>query len=132
MNKLKRNEWIAFFLIMLIFSGGYWLYNYNDKKIVLRNYKTSRGKIINYYRIGVEGVAYLEYEYFVPNKKYRREICPISNKYDFCDRNIERCKNKEFWVIYSRKYPSKSLINLTKEIQGLDNAEFPKTLDNFE
>lgn len=129
---LKRNE-IIVIIFLLIIIAGYWLYNNNDKRIVLKDYKYTIGKMVEYYRVGEEGVSYLQYEYAIKNTIYYRKICPTRNgEYDYCANNFEQCKDKKFWVIYSRKNPSKSLIDLTNEIQGVENPEKPKTVDNFE
>lgn len=126
-----KKAMIATLLFVLIFSG-YWLLGYFDRIDVLRDYSKTKGWIYNYFTIGVEKSRGLEYEYYVNGSRYTRKITPSTNKFDFCEEDIDKCAHKEFWVIFSPENPHKSLIYLKMEIQGKENPPFPKTLDDFE
>jgi hypothetical protein len=105
---------------------------YSDKSLVLRDFKLTEGKITGYKVFGVGPNRYLTYEYEVNSKSYKREINEPKRKYDECFKDPTLCENKRFIVIYSTKSPEKSLIDLTREIQGTKNPELPKSLKNFQ
>lgn len=48
-----------------------------------------------------------------------------------CEELSELCKKKRFLVAYSKKDPSKSLIDFNTEVQGLSKIEKPKDLFGF-
>lgn len=99
-----------------------------DRDEVLNNYEFTEGKIERYYTIGVTSY-YLEYSYFVRDMKYTRTI--NSRAFKECVNNFEICEPKRFWVAYSRNHYSKSLINLSYEIQNIKKPDIPTSLDNF-
>ncbi len=48
-----------------------------------------------------------------------------------CEDLSEQCKKKRFRVAYSKKDPSKSLIDFNIEVQGLNKIEKPKDIFDF-
>ncbi len=48
-----------------------------------------------------------------------------------CENLSENCKKKRFRVAYSKKDPSKSLIDFNIEVQGLKKIEKPKDIFDF-
>ncbi len=131
MKNKKLNKILAFLFIVLILIGFY-LNDLRIKNNIVKDYYFTRGKILDYFIIGVESSRTLKYEYYLKDKKYIRKMTPTTSKYDYCDDNFEKCKGKEFWVICSKKNPSKSLIDLSTEIQGIENPELPENTNNFE
>ncbi len=84
-----------------------------NRKEIRKDYKIAQGKIINYWEFGVDETHYIEYEYVVEGKKYKRKINLSNEILDTFEENNPRSYEKYcFWVIYSPKNPQKSLINL--------------------
>jgi hypothetical protein len=115
---IKTKEF--FFLLFASIVFGYWIYikvlHYRDKKDVLRDYSHTTGWIVSYYKGSLDSYQLLTYKYFVKGRAYFREISP---RVDFteCNRNFKFCADKRFVVIYSKKRPSKSLIDLRHELK---------------
>jgi hypothetical protein len=122
---------VIYFLIVGIIFFTTVLYKSTTKNEILNDFDITKGKIVDFFIVGVENYRYIQYEFVVNNNKYRRKISINTKKYDLCTDNIENCSDKIFWVIYSPENPKKNMINLNMEIQGLDNPKFPDELDNF-
>lgn len=89
-----------------------------DRIEVRKEYNVTTGKIIDYNVLQDGPSIHLTYEYTVNGRTFTRLINGPKKHFNECEDNIEHCSDKRFLVIYSKNYPNKSLINLTKEIQG--------------
>ncbi len=96
---------------------------------IKNNYKITQGRITKYYPRGTEVQRRIIYFYFVADKEYNRRI-NVNSKFEIC-KDFDKCKDRRYWVIYSPDNPKNSLINLDIEIQGIDNPEFPESLEGF-
>ena len=103
-----------------------------DRLVVLKEYSVTTGKIIDYNIFGDGPSIHLTYEYLVNGKTYTRLINGPKKHYDECENNLMACSVKRFLVIYSINYPNKSLINLTREVQDIENLVPPKSLRGFQ
>lgn len=86
--------------------------------------------MIGYKEVGSDRNAYVEYSYTVNGVKYSRRT-GSTWRFPECYKNVYGCRDKRFWVIYSKEDHSKSLINLEIEIQNIPNPKFPETLKDF-
>jgi len=114
---------ILFCTVIIKWSGDYF-----DKAQIKMNYSISKGKIVNYYKIGDIGTPYLKYEYKVDENYYLRSVIPKRRK-DSCYTDFSLCKDRYYWVIYSRSHPYKSLINLDFSTTK-DDTCFPTEMIN--
>jgi hypothetical protein len=120
------------YLVIFIFAGFKIANYFSDKSYVTRDFLITEGKLLEYSEFGIGPNRYLTYSYIVNGKTFKREINgPIKN-YDECAENISLCEKKRFFVIYSKKRPEKSLIDVTFEIQGIKDPLFPNDLSNFQ
>lgn len=125
-NKYKEGILIVITItIILIFS----LRDKRKDDEIKRHYIKAIGKIEKYYSKSVDLPRKITYTFKVKSTKYSRDII-VNYKFDICE-NFNNCKDKRYWVIYSPENPENSLINLEVEIQGIENPEFPKNLDDF-
>jgi len=130
-RKFSRND-LIYIILFSVFLFGAIVYNYNEKEdrvLIKNNYSITKGRFVDYDKVGDTSTPYITYSYEVEGKLYKRQVYG-DRKYEYCYRND--CSNLLFWVIYSPANPEKSLIDLTTEIQGLENPPFPETLENFE
>jgi hypothetical protein len=99
-----------------------------DRNEVLKDYEQTVGMMVSYYKIGNASRRSLTYKYLVNGKYYTRKISP---QVDFspCNKNFELCSDKRFVVIYSRRHPYKSLIDLHHEIIYIEDINID--LDDF-
>jgi hypothetical protein len=107
----------------------------NNEKMVLEGYEKTAGWIKKYFdRHGSDAGSgrTITYAYEVNGEIYSREIY-TQIKYDDCDGEMQtNCLSRRFWVIYSKKDNSKSLISFKIDIQGLSNPRFPNSIKDFE
>jgi hypothetical protein len=102
---------------------------------VIENFEATEGRIITYKDRGYSDAGSgrtIGYSYVVKGITYHRNLY-TGIKFEDCG-NIEMkksCKDRRFWVIYSKKDVTKSLINLKMEIQGINNPEFPRSIKDF-
>jgi len=90
-----------------------WITSYNDRRFS----DNGHNRIIGYsYSVG--GILY--------SRKAVTEKFFIE-----CEDLSELCKKKRFRVAYSKKDPSKSLIDFNTEVQGLSKIEKPKDVFGF-
>lgn len=104
-----------------------------DRGEILKNHGLTQGWIISYNnRSGSDlGTGWgIEYAYTVNGKSFSRKTTTHVS-FDACAK-AHTCKKKRFWVIYSNDDYSKSRINFSVDIQGLENPEFPKEGLSFE
>ena len=129
-----RQKPVTFLIYLIIFSIALVeiINYYTDKIAVSNDYLVTKGWIIEYKEFGIGPNIYVTYEYKVENKNFKREIDGPNKRYDKCKENILLFKKKRFKVIYSKRDPSKSLIDLTVEVQDSGKVTIPKTLKNFE
>jgi hypothetical protein len=122
-------------IVVLCILGVWYLWSEQtkyraNKKLIFEEYNTTKGWILDYDIIGDIRTKYLTYGYKVDSVYYERRVVCAQN-YNECVEYTWLCDHIRFWVIYSTKDPSKSLIDLTLEIQDLKNPEFPEKLNNF-
>jgi hypothetical protein len=132
-KKWKTPDKIGVALFALFFIFGLYLHfkEKDETFYIKQEYGKTIGKFYRYDAVGGTGTPYITYSYIVAGIKYFDQVGGgINYNYDFCYKN-NNCRDKRFWVIYSIKDPSKSLINLTVELQDMENPPFPETLDNF-
>ena len=120
---------ILFFLIIV-----YIFYNKDENRNSIKeNFSLTTGRIVNYYdrRNSDAGYISLEYEYEVHGKKFKR-IVYTDLEFKFCENvtNID-CSKKRFWVIYSCKQISKSLVNLKADTNSIKRDSIIKILNDF-
>ncbi len=128
---MNRVLLIILITIISLFIAGLWsIRNRIIETDIKKNFQSTIGNFSFYYEQADGGRSKLNYYYYVNNKKYSRTI-QCGNKFSYCKSQLLECKSKRFWVIYSTNKPNRSLIDLTHEIQGIENPPFPKTLDNF-
>jgi hypothetical protein len=133
LKKLKLNVFeFIIYLALLIFIGYKFVDFYYDKYYVKHDYQITIGKIIEYEEFGIGPNRYLTYSYIVNGSEIRREIDSPRVIFKECLEPSKKCDEKRFFVIYSRKHPERSLIDLTFEIQGIVNPNFPSSLLNFQ
>jgi hypothetical protein len=110
------------------------VYIKNDEKEIKGNYGITEGWI-RYYDDGEKSVERrarsIEYSYQVNSKVYSRRINTDLKFRECNDGVIGKCASKRFWVIYSKKAPNRSLIDLNIEIQKSEELEFPKQINGF-
>ncbi|MBE9467613.1 MAG: hypothetical protein IMY72_04735 [Bacteroidetes bacterium] len=129
-NTQKKILKISFIVIFIILFIGHWINNIKEKKEVLFKNKTTIGWLFEYDDGGADFSAKsVIYSYEVLGKIFSREV-NVTVGFKKCE-NFEEFKDKRYWIIYSPDSPEKSLINLEIEIQGIENPEFPETLDDF-
>ncbi len=101
-----------------------------DKKLIFSDYAFAKGHMIDFDNIGDIGTRYLEYEYTVDSITYtNRVVC--SKNYDKCVKELWRCSHIKFWVMYSVKEPSKSLIDYSREVQNDTTINYPTDFSKF-
>lgn len=132
--KWLKVNYIQFFIYLAIFIFALLKIfdHYSEKSLVLKDFLITEGKIVEYKMFGVGPNRYLIYEYIVNGKTYAREINGPNKRYDECFENPSLYENRRFFVIYSKHSPDKSLIDITREIQGITNPELPKNMRNFQ
>jgi hypothetical protein len=128
--KQKKILQVSFIVIFMILFVVHWINNLKEEKKVLLKNKTTVGWLKEYDDGGADFSAKsVTYSYEVLGKIFSREV-NVTVGFKNCE-DFDKCKDKRFWVIYSPDSPEKSLINLEIEIQGIENPEFPETLDGF-
>ena len=129
-NSQKKILQISFITIFMILFIVHWVNNIKEKKEVRLKNETTIGWLIEYDDGGADFSAKsVIYSYEVLGEIYSREV-NVTVGFKKCE-NFDECKDKRYWVIYSPDSPEKSLINLEIEIQGVENPEFPESLDGF-
>src|SRR5687767_3784088 len=102
---------IGFFAFIIVNSS-----RYNDREEVLRDYSYTLGQIVSYRKVGDHSNRTLKYIYQIGERRFTRTISPEAD-FSYCEKDISLCDSKSFIVIFSKKVPSKSLIDLKHEIQ---------------
>jgi len=127
-EKLTGTEFI-FIIISLIVIAISALYKKQIAEQIKNDYKVSVGYIVKY-RPGVNVQSNIDYCYVADDSVSYYRTIDVDYKFKICQ-DFEKCKDKRYWVIYSSSNPKNSLINLNIEIQGIENPEFPKNLNDF-
>lgn len=129
--KTNRRIYEIVFIVILLFLMLLTTISKNKNNAAIKdNYDVTQGKITSFYPRGTEVKNRIEYSYKVNNKEFYRYI-NVGYKLEIC-RDLKKCQNKRYWVIYSPDNPANSLINLEIEIQEIENPEFPENLDDFQ
>ena len=133
-KKISPEDWFGIILISITFILFVFLTieKIDNRKQVANRYDKTIGTIVKYDIFGDGPNRHVIYEYTVNDKIYTRLINGPKKLYDECDEDISLCSQKKFLVLYSRKYPSKSLIDLTKEIDDINEVQIPNSLRNFQ
>jgi hypothetical protein len=128
--KKSRINIFQFIIYLAIFIfAGYKIVNYYSDKLYIKNdFLITKGKIVKCDEFGVGPNKYLTYSYIVEGKEFKREINGPNVTFDDCKEQNSKCEHKRFFVIYSPKHPERSLIDLTLEIQEVEDPKFPSTL----
>ncbi len=100
-----------------------WIDIYLDEKLIKSNYYITKGKIINYYKIGDIETPYIEYEYIVNKKYYKRTVIP-KRRGDSLYTEFYKYNDQFYWVIYYKDNHQKSLINLNVNTT-INDTNFP-------
>ncbi len=103
----------------------------NKNKYVRKDYKITKGFVKSVNDIGVESKSFLSYYYFVESRRYERTIRVSREFENCCDDKNNKCCTSIFWVIYSTKKHDRSLINISLDLQDIENPEFPESIANF-
>lgn len=136
MVKKETSEWIFWTVIgsLLVLIISLNIYQSETARGIKEEYDITQGKMIKYVdsERSVEGKKrVITYSYNVGPKTHFRKI-PTDIKFPECSGGLDHeCARKRFWVIYSKKDPGKSLINLKIELQEKRKPKFPETLDDF-
>lgn len=125
----KYTEFILIIILLIVMSITT-LYRKQNAEQIKNDYQVSIGHLVKYYP-HVNMQARIEYCYVADDSVSYYRTIDVDYKFKICQ-DFEKCKDKRYWVIYSSSNPKNSLINLNLEIQGIENPEFPKKLDDFE
>ncbi len=120
MTNNKKDIIITISIILLFIIGsliGITINNHN-KEFIIKDYGITYGTFYSFDKVGAENTPYLTYIYTINDISYQRSIIPNKNPY-YCEHN--NCKGKKWRVIYSKKKPSKSLIDLSIELFQIDS-----------
>jgi hypothetical protein len=132
----NRNNKLAFFfgsiiLLIIVLLAVYSALKENLYKTeIKREYGITHGSIVSYHdRSNSEGLTgrSITYQYEVNGKKYSRSVVTYISFSDCEDTITKKCSDRKFWVIFSKKDTSASLIDFLQNI-----SSFPKRIDNFE
>jgi hypothetical protein len=129
---------VVLLLVVLIFYTVGKLFDHEKEKykknILLGDYAITKGFIHDVGKIEFSGPYYIEYRYHVNNKEYIRSGASkhASKYYPRCIRSPKECRTTQFWVIYLKDDPRKSLADFSLEIQDIENPQFLENLDKFE
>jgi len=132
-DKNKIYKIVKAILIICVILYIIWkFYEYdNDKKTVLKNFEITTGRIVSYSIKGEYHNRTLTYIYKADNENYTRTMTP-NVEFDSCyAENVFKCTNLKFIVIYSKNFPEKSLIDLSRQVQDMGILILPKTIKNF-
>jgi len=117
-------------LIALI--GGYLIDKSNSNQrneIVNGMHRFVFGQFMRVGSVGDGSSRFVEVSYNVDGKIYYRTTSS-DYYFDLCMQN-KSCSNKKFWVMYLVKDPEKSLVDISKEIQNVENPQIPINFENF-
>ncbi|MBU2940474.1 hypothetical protein KO494_13080 [Lacinutrix sp. C3R15] len=109
MNKNK----ITAILIIVAICVLYYFFNYKQKREVIDFGVSTNTKIINY-SYGSQGKNWVTYKYSVDGIEYEGQEAVSSFKCDEEDNNKKGCVGMTFKVVYSKRNPEISEINLGK------------------
>ena len=103
-------------------------------EILNGDYEMVEANFVRAGQIGVDGMYFVKYSFKNEGNTYERIATSRHAKtyYLQCTRSDEDCSSIKFWAIYLKDEPSKSLINLTYEIQNLNDPWRPTSFDFFE
>ena len=99
----------ALMIIVIIGLAIYYFVQHKTKNEIAKNHEETIGVIVDYYEVFPDH-HYLNYEYFVKNKKYKNEISP-DIKFLTCP-DKKDCIGKKYLVYYEPTKPENSIILL--------------------
>lgn len=133
----KSSSRVIFFIVFgaaAIFVLYQFFYRSQSKIDVKQDFNKTEGWIVKYFNGDSSDAGNgrtITYAYKVGSRIYSRYVFTIE-RFNECEDTIgKECAEKRFWVIYSKKNPNKSLINLHLEIQGLKSPDFPTSIEDF-
>ncbi len=136
----KQEVFLGFIaVVIVIFSLGSYFKSISERKSILGDFATTTGRITRYVDLDNSDLRSgrdITYEYNVDSILFERDIHTMS-KLSKCKglsygKGLpEECKQKKFWVLYSKKDPSLSLINFSMEIQDVPNPKLPESEEGF-
>ncbi|TLX72119.1 hypothetical protein E9993_18810 [Labilibacter sediminis] len=97
-----------------------------NKNKIISDYGITVGIFHDFKEVGAEGNPYLTYKYNVDGIDYFRTIMPQKKLY-YC--RDGKCKGKMWKVLYYKKKPKRSLIDLSNEVTD-SGATY--VIENFE
>lgn len=104
----------------------------DNRNQVIAEYNKTVGVIKEYNIFGDGPSIHIKYEYNVSGKTYSRLVNGNITNNNSLSEGIDDYVGKKFLVIYSRKHPEKSLIDLSREIDKIQDIDIPKSLHNFQ
>ncbi|QSE97215.1 putative signal transducing protein [Fulvivirga lutea] len=120
-----------FISIVIIAAVIYIIYSqiesHNYKEFIKEDYELTIGGVESVDRWGDPANSYMVYYYYIDDIKYTREV--MNSRLGKLAYHYDKCKDKKYWVAYSTRDPSMSLINIYHEIQ---NQENPIPLPNLD
>ena len=131
-NGIKQNTIFILLAVLIIFFTAIHVKRIVQANSIKKNYKVTKGKLLNFYNVGIENNTYARYFYIVGGKRFERKLNTGAELPMCCKKPTQKCCDNKYWVIYSLDNPEKSLIDFTREIQGVDSQEFLGSLENFE
>jgi len=112
-----------------------WQYNRDTsyRQYVMQSYGKAKASLTYYNASASEGnlPVSVHYQFTVDGKQYTREMSTRIQVIACRDVRAVACEHATFWVIYATEDPAKSLIDLSRNIDGDANAKFPESLDAF-
>ena len=134
-EEIRNSKYIEFILVIisLIILTIITLCRKQNAEQIKNDYQVSIGHIVKYHPTDPSDQGSIKYCYVADDSVLYYRTIYVTYKFENENcHNFEKCKDKQYWVIYSTSNPKNSLINLNLEIQGIENPEFPQKLDDFE
>ena len=133
-SNFENTNWHKIFAgLVVVVSIAYYVYanikSSEDRDLINQGYGLTIGGIVKYNGSGSPTTIYMTYYYFVDGMRYTRKVS--NYQLERCEYNFEECKDNKYWVAYSIKDHSKSLINVYNEIQGQTDPKPPENLEWF-
>jgi len=125
--KINKDDlkWVLLVIVTICLITWTTLNNSRNRKNVRENFDVARGKVVDFYKVGVHETKYVTYEYIVGEKTLRREINLSDDILDsFEENNPSTYEDYCFWVIYDPENPKNSLINL-ESTSSCDSSILP-------
>lgn len=134
-NLIARTIGMAFLGICLLYIMYSFISQFKSRNAVEEAYGKTTGWIVRYFdRHGSDAGSgrTIDYSYHVNGVTYSRSVY-TQVLFRECAEGLDNaCTGKRFWVIFSVKDTSKSLINFNMEIQNDSLPLFPNSIGDFQ